>query len=68
MSGRNSVATDKARIVAYCDPAIKTKLERLADLKVRSLSNLVELLLMEAVADAEASGELKDTAPGKRKN
>jgi hypothetical protein len=54
-----TVATDKGRIVTYCEPTIKAKLEVLADLRFRSLSNLVESILAEAVAAAEAAGELE---------
>lgn len=61
MSQRTQVATDKARLIAYCEPTIKAKLEVLADLRFRSLSNLVESILAEAVAAAELSGELKTT-------
>lgn len=68
MRGKDSVATDKARIVTYCDPDIKVKLEQLAALKIRSLSNLVELLLMQAVADAEESGELSQGTEATDKN
>ena len=59
MSQRTQVATDKARLIAYCEPTIKAKLEILADLRFRSLSNLVESILAEAVAKAEATGELE---------
>lgn len=59
MRSKATVATDKGRIVAYCDPTIKAKLEILADLRFRSLSNLVESILAEAVAKAEDAGELK---------
>jgi predicted transcriptional regulator len=58
------VATNKARLVAYCDPEIKEKLERLAELRLRSLSNLIESVLVEEVARAEAKGEL---IPGSKK-
>lgn len=54
----DDVATNKARLVAYCDPEIKEKLERLAETRLRSLSNLIESVLVEEVAKAEASGEL----------
>ncbi len=54
----NDVATNKARLVAYCEPEIKEKLERLAELRLRSLSNLIESVLVEEVARAEASGEM----------
>jgi len=58
MSGFGDVATDKARIVAYCSQEMKRKLERLADLRFRSLSNLVEAVLAEEIARAEVNGEL----------
>ncbi|NEZ64412.1 hypothetical protein D0962_16715 [Leptolyngbyaceae cyanobacterium CCMR0082] len=60
VSTKISVATDKARLVAYCDHATKKKLERLAALRFRSLSNLVESVLAAEIARAEESGELKD--------
>lgn len=52
------VATNKARLVAYCEPAIKEKLEKLAGLRLRSLSNLIESVLVEEVNRAEQTGEL----------
>ncbi len=55
----NNVATNKARLVAYCEPEIKEKLEWLAEQRLRSLSNLIESILVEEVAKAEATGELK---------
>ncbi|PZO55457.1 MAG: hypothetical protein DCF15_10430 [Phormidesmis priestleyi] len=58
MVSKASVATDKARLVAYCDPELKQKLERLAELRFRSLSNLVESVAAAEVAKAEQSGEL----------
>lgn len=53
-----TVATNKARIVSYVEPEIKEKLEKLADARLRSLSNLIEAALVEEVARAEANGEL----------
>jgi len=53
------VATDKSRIVTYCTDEMKRKLERLAALRFRSVSNLVEAALAEEIARAESSGELK---------
>ncbi|MBD1913614.1 MULTISPECIES: hypothetical protein [unclassified Leptolyngbya] len=67
MSVFGDVATDKARIVAYCSQEMKQKLERLADLRFRSLSNLVEAVLAEEIARAEASGELPSENPEKGK-
>ncbi|NJR50648.1 MAG: hypothetical protein HC780_14830 [Leptolyngbyaceae cyanobacterium CSU_1_3] len=63
----NDVATNKARLVAYCEPEIKEKLERLAETRLRSLSNLIESVLVEEVAKAEASGELKVDPTNKSK-
>jgi hypothetical protein len=54
-----NVATNKARLVAYCEPEIKQKLEKLAESRLRSLSNLIESVLVEEIAKAEASGELQ---------
>lgn len=59
MASRATVATDKARIVTYCDPQVKAKLEALADSRMRTLSNLVETILVKAVAEAEATDELE---------
>jgi hypothetical protein len=59
MDSAHTVATDKARIVSYVAPEIKQKLEKLAEARLRSLSNLIEAALVEEVARAEAAGELK---------
>jgi predicted transcriptional regulator len=58
MNSFESVATDKARIVTYCSHEMKRKLEKLADLRFRSVSNLIEAVLAEEIARAEANGEL----------
>ena len=50
--------TDKAKLFAYVDPSLKAKIERLADLRLRSVSNLVESVMAEEVARAEKSGEI----------
>jgi hypothetical protein len=63
MSPAEYVATDKSRIVAYCSNEMKHKLERLADLRFRSVSNLIEAVLAEEIARAESSGELKPESP-----
>ena len=54
------MATDKAKIMTYCDKVVKTKIEQLAENQNRSLSNFVELLLKKAIAEAERSGELPE--------
>lgn len=64
MVSRTGVATEKARLVAYCDHDIKVKLERLASLRMRSLSNLIESVLADELTRAEQSGELpKENQP-----
>lgn len=63
MTGKSTVATDKARIVAYCDPLVKNKLETLASVQMRTLSNLVETILVKAVAEAEATGKVSTMPP-----
>jgi hypothetical protein len=60
----DEVATNKARLVAYCDPEVKEKLERLAEARLRSLSNLIESVLVEEIAKAEKSGELPPSKQG----
>ena len=50
--------TDKARIVSYIPPDMKEDLERLAEIRYRSVSNLVEALIGEEIARAKTSGEL----------
>ena len=62
--GNPTVATNKARLVAYCEHEMKAKLERLAELRFRSLSNLIEAVLAEEVARAEQSGELPPSGEG----
>lgn len=52
------VVTAKKRMSLYLEENIKTDLERLAKLRKRSLSNLIEVLCEEAVASAKESGEL----------
>jgi predicted transcriptional regulator len=61
------VATNKARLVAYCEPEIKEKLEKLAEARLRSLSNLIESVLVEEIAKAEANGELRSDPVDKNK-
>jgi hypothetical protein len=59
----DAMPTDKAKLFAYVDPSLKAKIERLADLRLRSVSNLVESVMAEEVARAEKSGEIPQT-PG----
>lgn len=58
MTFYEDVATDKAKLFAYVDPALKEKIERLAAVRLRSVSNLVESVMADEVREAEQSGEL----------
>ena len=51
-----TVATDKIRVSTYVDPFLKAQAEKLAKSQKRSFSNLLEVLLEQAVADAVEKG------------
>lgn len=53
---------DIARIVFHAPDEIKEKLERLAAKRLRSVSNLVRLIVEEEIAKAEKKGELPESA------
>lgn len=46
------------RVTVYLDPEVKKKLEKLAKLKKRTVSNLVSVLIDEAIEDAEQVGAI----------
>lgn len=52
----DAMPTEKANITAYVDEDLKRKVELLAAAESRSISNLVEVLLKNAVAKAERDG------------
>ena len=54
----DDLATDKEKTFAYLEPALKRQAEKLAQIRARSLSNLIEWLVMNEVREAEKSGEL----------
>ncbi len=54
------MSTDKAKLFAYVNSSLKQKIDQLADLRLRSVSNLVESVMAEEIARAERSGELPD--------
>ena len=56
----SSVVTTKKRMSLYLDEALKSSLERLAKIRKRSLSNLIEVLCEEELERARKNGELKD--------
>lgn len=63
MTEHDSVATDKAKLFAYVEPGLKAKIEKLADVRFRSVSNLVESVMADEVRRAEQAGELPTDAP-----
>ncbi|MFB2834093.1 ribbon-helix-helix domain-containing protein [Floridanema evergladense] len=46
------------RIVVYVPPATKAKLEKLAEKRLRPVSNMVLALITEAIEKAEKEGEI----------
>lgn len=54
------VPTNKAKVFAYIEPELKEKLERLAERRNRSISNLLETLIREEIEQAEEKGELNE--------
>lgn len=52
------VPTDKARVATYIDEELKQKLEQLAALEDRSVSNFLERLIKQAVEQAEKKGKI----------
>jgi len=53
------MATDKARLSLYMDRQIKEKAEKLAEARRRSLSNLIETVMLKEIEKAEKAGEIK---------
>ncbi|WOB41728.1 ribbon-helix-helix protein, CopG family [Thermoleptolyngbya oregonensis NK1-22] len=53
------MATSKAKVMAYIEPELKEDLERLADVRNRSISNLLETLIRDEIERAKSTGELK---------
>jgi predicted solute-binding protein len=51
-----TVATDKIRVSTYIDTDLKKQAEKLAKIQKRSFSNLLEVLLEEAVTEAVEKG------------
>lgn len=52
------VPTDKARVATYVDEELKQKLERLAALEDRSVSNFLERLIKQVIEQAEKEGKI----------
>ncbi|MEC4817817.1 MAG: ribbon-helix-helix protein, CopG family [Scytonema sp. PMC 1069.18] len=53
-----SVVTDKKRVSLYIEETLKVELEKLAKVRKRSLSNLIEVLCEEAIQQAKKQGEI----------
>lgn len=52
------VPTDKARVATYIEEDLKKKLEQLAALEDRSVSNFLERLIKQVVEQAEREGRI----------
>jgi hypothetical protein len=53
-----TLATVKKKVSAYLSDELKADADKLAELNKRSLSNLIEVLLQEAVDKARQEGKL----------
>lgn len=53
-----AVPTDKRKVSLYIEDSLKQSAEMLAKIERRSLNNLIEFLLQEAVEDAKKQGRL----------
>ena len=60
VQNQTTVATNKAKLFAYVSHADKADLERLAEIRLRSLSNLIEAIVRDEIKKAKESGELPD--------
>ncbi len=55
------VTTNKTRVSLYVEEWLKVRLDQLAKVRRRSLSNLIEVICEDAVLRAEETGELEKT-------
>lgn len=53
------MATEKVRVSAYIPEDTKSNLEKLADVRDRSVSNLIERLIKKEITEAKAKGEIQ---------
>jgi len=53
-----TMPTTKAKVGTYIDQDLKDNLVKLAELESRSVSNYVEILIKEAVAQAQSEGKI----------
>ena len=54
-----TLATDKVRVSTYIPEDTKAELEKLAEARDRSVSNLIERLIKKEIVEAKAKGEIK---------
>lgn len=53
-----TLATDKCRVSTYITEEVKSELEKLARVRDRSVSNLIERIIKEEIKEAKAKGEI----------
>ncbi|KGF71349.1 hypothetical protein DO97_19675 [Neosynechococcus sphagnicola sy1] len=54
----DNMATEKIRTSIYLKEDLKKELERLAKVERRSLNNLIEILVEDAIEEAKKEGKL----------
>jgi hypothetical protein len=54
------LTTEKKKVSLYLDDALKTRVTKLAAAERRSLNNLIEVLLQDAVDKAVKEGKIND--------
>ena len=54
-----TLATDKYRVSTYITEDLKSSLEKLAQARDRSVSNLIETILKKEIIKAKSEGEIK---------
>ncbi len=52
------MAPQKTKVMTYIDSDLREELERLAEIRNRSLSNLLETLIQAEIKQAKITGEL----------
>jgi predicted transcriptional regulator len=52
------VATDKKRVSIYITEELKIDIEKLANVRRRSMSNLIELSMEDTIKKAKENGEI----------
>jgi hypothetical protein len=60
-----TVPSKKPTINAVIEPTLKEEFERLCEIEQRSMSNMIVLLVNQAVANAKREGRLRENSKSK---